>query len=117
MKSIFSKIALIASALIPLPVLAAPTSAQCQGANAVGATCNGDALTGALGNVIDAIFFIAGTVAVIVLIIGGVGYMASTGDPTRITKAKNTILYAIVGLIVVILARAIVAFVVGKVNV
>lgn len=111
------KIASLSLAALPLaPLRALAQSAQCDGAAAVGATCNRAALTTPISNVIDTIFFIAGTAAVIVLIIGGVGYIASTGDPTRITKAKNTILYAIVGLIIVILARAIVAFVVGRIG-
>jgi hypothetical protein len=90
---------------------------QCQGATAVGSACNESQLSTGLNKVIDAIFFIAGITAVIILIIGGVGYILSTGDATRITKAKNTILYAIIGLIVVIIARAIVGFVVARVNV
>lgn len=54
---------------------------------------------------------ISGVVAAIFLVLGGVSYMTSSGDTTKLQKAKNTILYAIIGLIVVALAEIITAFV------
>ena len=51
--------------------------------------------------------------SVIVLIYGGFQYVTSTGDKTRVENAKNTILYAIIGIVVAILAFAIVSFVIG----
>lgn len=110
-----AKVTIVASLAFAGTAFAA--SPQCDGAAAVGATCTEAALSTGLNNVINAIFFIAGTAAVIILIVGGVGYILSTGDATRITKAKNTILYAVIGLIVVIIARAIVSFVVSRVSV
>ncbi|HVE80553.1 MAG TPA: hypothetical protein VNA68_00185 [Candidatus Dormibacteraeota bacterium] len=98
-------------ALIPAIALAQP---QCEGAQAVGGTCGEGALTGYISNLINMGFYLAGTIAVVILIIGGIGYIGSTGDPARITKAKNTILYAVIGLIVTILAYAIVGFVIGR---
>lgn len=59
-------------------------------------------------NVLSAI---VGVVAVIMIIIGGFRYITSGGNDTSITSAKNTILYAIVGLIVVALAQVLVHFV------
>jgi hypothetical protein len=53
-------------------------------------------------------------VAVIMLIIGGLNYITASGDPGKMTKAKNTILYAGVGLVIVIAASAITNFVVGR---
>lgn len=52
-----------------------------------------------------------GAVAAIFLVVGGWGYMTSAGDPGKVAKAKNTILYAIIGLIVVALAEVITAFI------
>lgn len=52
--------------------------------------------------------------SVIMIIIGGIQYVISSGDPTNITNAKNTILYAIIGLVVAFAARAIVTFVLVK---
>ena len=62
----------------------------------------------------DTLIFIVGAVAVIMLIVGGLRYVLSSGNATSVEGAKNTILFAIVGLIVAILAFAIVQFVVTK---
>ncbi len=56
--------------------------------------------------------FAAGIVSFIFVIMGGVRYITSTGDPTRIESAKNTLLYAIIGLIVTFLAVPISAFII-----
>ncbi|HUC20197.1 MAG TPA: hypothetical protein VMR98_01740 [Candidatus Polarisedimenticolaceae bacterium] len=56
--------------------------------------------------------FAAGIVALIFLIIGGVRYITSTGDAGRIQSAKDTMLYAIIGLIVTVLAVPIAGFVI-----
>jgi hypothetical protein len=55
--------------------------------------------------------FIIGAIAVIMLIIGGIRYVVSAGDQTAVTSAKNTILYAIIGIIVAFLAYAAVNFI------
>lgn len=57
---------------------------------------------------------IVGVVAVIMIIVGGLKYITSGGDSGNVTGAKNTILYAVVGLIVVALAQFIVRFVLDK---
>ena len=62
-------------------------------------------------NLIQWTIGIAGIVAAIFLVLGGVSYMTSAGDSSKLQKAKNTILYAIIGLIVVALAEIITAFV------
>lgn len=64
--------------------------------------------------IIDVIIGVLGIVAVIVIVLGGVQYTLSTGDPGRIKKAKDTILYGIIGLVVAILAYAIVNFVLSS---
>ena len=65
-------------------------------------------------NVINVILYVVGLLAVVMVIIGGVQYTTSGGDSAAVTKAKNTILYGIVGLAIAILAYAIVNFVIGK---
>ena len=60
------------------------------------------------------LLFIIGAIAVIMLIIGGVRYVISSGDQTAVTNAKNTILYAIIGIVVAFLAFAAVNFVTGQ---
>jgi len=64
--------------------------------------------------VTNVLLFIIGAVSVIMLIIGGIRYTVSGGDSAAVTSAKNTILYAIVGIIVALLAYAVVNFVVGS---
>jgi len=59
----------------------------------------------------DILLFLVGAVAVIMLIVGGIRYIVSGGDQSQVTAAKNTILYAIIGIIVALLAYALVQFV------
>lgn len=73
------------------------------------ATLFGDG--GVFTNIINIALFIIGALAVLMLIIGGIRYTVSGGDTAAVTAAKNTILYAIIGIIVAILAYAIVNFV------
>lgn len=61
------------------------------------------------------VFTVAGAVAVIVIIIAGISYILSAGDPQRTAKAKDAILYAVIGLAVAILANVIVTFVIGRI--
>ena len=58
---------------------------------------------------------VIGLVAVVVVILGGIQFVTSTGDPAKTKKAKDTILYGIIGLVVALLAFAIVNFVLGNV--
>jgi len=57
---------------------------------------------------------IVGIIAVVMIIVGGVKYITSQGESANITSAKNTILYALVGLVVVALAQVIVRFVLNR---
>ena len=70
--------------------------------------------TGIFTTVTNILLFIIGAIAVIMLVIGGIRYTTSNGDSAQVTAAKNTIMYAIIGIIVAILAFAIVNFVVGS---
>ena len=65
-------------------------------------------------NVTNIMFFIIGAVSVIMLIYGGIRYTTSGGNANNVTAAKNTIMYSIVGLIIAILAFAVVNFVVKQ---
>lgn len=58
-------------------------------------------------------FIIAGIIAVIMIIIGGYWYVLSGGDPQRTKKAKDTILYAVVGLMISVSAWIIIEFIIG----
>lgn len=101
-------------------VFAARVQAQCNqnsvggGVNCAGNATTGGSLFGASGivtNVINTMIFVTGIVAVVFIIIGGIRYIVSQGDEKSINGAKNTILYAVIGLIIAILAFAIVNFV------
>lgn len=70
-------------------------------------------ITTIISNVINVIIGLVGVVAVVVMILGGITFITSQGDSAKVTKAKNTILYGIVGLVVAMLAFAIVNFVLG----
>ena len=70
----------------------------------------GDA--GVFKQITNVVLYIVGVIAVIMLIIGGIKYVVSGGDAKKVTDAKNTVLYAIIGLIIAFLAFAIVNFVI-----
>ena len=63
---------------------------------------------------VNIFLFAVGALSVIMLIWGGIRYTTSAGDSNKVTAAKNTVLYAIVGLVVAILAYAIVNMVIDK---
>ncbi len=97
------------------PVPASGTNAAaCDGAKAVGATCTDTGLKGSLTAIFEALFYIIGAIAVLIIILAGIYYITSTGDSARIKRAKDTMLYAVIGLALTILARAIVGFVIGR---
>ena len=132
---------LLAPALVPAAVASAqsstPTTTDCtstsgsvQGCLGAGACLNTtdpncDADTGGDANtrvnniiklVINMFSLVVGVISVIMIIVGGLKYITSSGDSGNVTGAKNTILYAIIGLVVVALAQVIVRFVLAKVT-
>ena len=102
------------------PVLAANcTSAKdCFGAglNAAGGNANGTTTDPGtiIKTIVNALLYVLGAVAVIMIVLGGIKYTTSNGDASAVTSAKNTILYAVIGLLVAIFAYAIVNFVVTR---
>ena len=68
-------------------------------------------LTSTIRTIINVMLFIIGILSVIMIVWGGISYVISRGDPDKVKNAKNTIVYSIVGLIVAILAFAIVQWV------
>ena len=71
--------------------------------------------SGVFTTITNVLLFIIGAISVIMVIIGGLRYVPSGGDSTNVSAAKNTILYAIVGVIIALLAYAIVNFVLGAI--
>ena len=68
---------------------------------------------GTFQTVTNVLLFIIGAIAVIMIIIGGLRYVISGGNSEQVNAAKNTILYAIVGIVIAILAYAIIQFVIN----
>jgi len=88
---------------------------------ATGSTCPTSASADTTVNntitlVINTFSIIVGFISVVMLIYGGFKYITSSGDSGKVTSAKNTILYALIGLVIVFLAQIIVKFVIGKTN-
>lgn len=79
-----------------------------------GVSDNND-MMGTLNTVLNVVVGLVGFVSVAVIVLGGISFATSQGDTARTTKAKNTILYGVVGLVVVLLAFAIVNFVLNSV--
>jgi hypothetical protein len=84
--------------------------------------CSTDTSAGTTGinniitTVINVFSIVVGVVSVIMIIVGGFRYITSGGESSNVTGAKNTIVYAIIGLVVVALAQFIVKYVLAKVT-
>ncbi len=68
-----------------------------------------------VARIVNLVLMIAGIVSVITVIVGGILYSISVGDSAKTAKAKDTIIYAVIGLIIVASAFAITNFIIGKV--
>lgn len=115
--------------LAPATVFAANTIQQslCEGTNSAlsgtpgdvscGGTTDGKAsLANVASKVVNYLSIIVGIIAVIMIIVGGFRYIVSGGESSNVSGAKNTLIYAIVGLIIVALAQFIVRFVLNNAN-
>ena len=71
---------------------------------------------GVFTQITNTVLYAVGIISVIMLIYGGLRYVVSGGDSKKVTDAKNTILYAIIGLIISILAFSIVNFIINAVT-
>lgn len=85
------------------------------GSNGCQTPADGPSVNSIIRTVISFLSFIIGFIAVIMVIIGGLKYVTSNGDANSISSAKNTILYALIGLVIVALAQVIVRFVLNTV--
>lgn len=119
---VFVALALMVGTLYVQPVspAAALTDNQQAVCDAIGSTdCQTDP-TGAknpdtlIKKGIDVFSAIIGVVAVVMIMVGGFKYITSAGDSSKVSSAKSTIIYAIIGLIIVVLSQTIVKFVISK---
>ena len=72
-----------------------------------------DAVFPLIGNILNLLLFAAGALSIIFVLVGAFQYVISTGNPQNIAQAKRTITFAIVGLVIVMMALVIVQFVRG----
>lgn len=68
-----------------------------------------------LDNIINFIFALAGALAFLFIVIGGLRFILSRGNPEGVAKAKNTIIYALVGLLITVTSYGIITFVLNQV--
>ena len=137
MKSIFQKLSVLTFGLavflslttgalgysvVALADAGSNASAVCNGvALAGGTTCNAkgskeanNTVTNTIGSIVNVLSWIVGVVAIVMIIIGGLYFVISSGDATKTARARNTVIYALVGLIVVAAAQGIVHFVLNN---
>lgn len=88
-----------------------PANKALSGMNNVNTAGANTDLTAMIGTILSAVYGVVGIIAVIMIILGGISYATSQGDPGKIKKGKDTILYGIIGLVIVLLAFAITNFV------
>lgn len=75
---------------------------------------SGAKITSLIATIINIVSIVVGVVAVVMLIIGGFKFITSQGDSNSVASARNTIMYALIGLVVVVLAQFIVRFVLAR---
>jgi len=102
-----------------------PTASACGDADSIqaGVDCASGGSTATLfgtgsifNNIVNTLLFVIGALSVVMLIIGGIRYTTSNGAAAQVTAAKNTIMYALVGLVVAFLAFAIVNWVLSGIG-
>jgi hypothetical protein len=109
---------LLAVAFVPHQVLAQAGDAVCEGAGQVaGGTCadTGGQINSLVETGVRLLQIIAGIVAVVYIIIAGLRYITSNGDSSKISSAKNGIIFACIGIAVVALSEVIIQFVLNRV--
>ena len=118
------KVLLAGLLMVPVVALAVAPAANAEYSLQGGANdAKGEGMKDGVGDanslvkdVVNIILWIVGILSVIMLVWGGIKYTTSAGDSNKVTSAKNTIIYAVIGLIIAILAYAIVNFVIEKIG-
>ena len=114
-KSLIIAFALIGISLPTSPVFAnaCDSSLPADVREANGCNSSKDNLSPAIQGIINGVIGILSIIAVVFIVVGGVQYMTSGGDSGKVKTAKNTILYALIGLVICVLAFAIVNWLIG----
>ncbi len=113
---VWSFVGLLGVGIAYAPLSIAASSAANKALVGVNAVGGGGApqLETTITTIINTLLYAVGIVAVIVIVIAGLQYILAAGDQAKITKAKDAILYSVVGIVVAALAFAIVSFVTGR---
>jgi hypothetical protein len=75
-----------------------------------------DPIFGTLNDAINIVTAIAGFVAVVLIVVSGFQMITSGGNPDKLATARNTIIYASIGLVIIALARIIIGFIINKIS-
>jgi ABC-type Fe3+ transport system permease subunit len=124
-QKLFEIIAIFTLALLPALSLSLPTYADCSGGSKTqvlngigqtGADCNTGAngVTNIVSTIVQILSIVVGAVAVIMIIYSGFRYITSGGDAARVSSAKNTLIYAVIGIAIAVLAQVLVSFVITQ---
>lgn len=99
-----------------------PQEQACNGSGGkfVGGSCkedtgNGQTIKGAVKIIVNTLLFFVGIIAVIVLVISGLRFVAANGEAQQVSKARTNIIYAIIGIVVAFAGYAIVNFILGQI--
>ncbi len=119
--SVFLLVAAPGTLAVTMPVHADIAAGVCQGVVSTGTdSCVEDdadeGFAALMTRIINIFSIVVGAISVIMIIIGGFRYIISAGDSNGVSGAKNTILYAVVGLVIVLFAQVIVRFVLTNVS-
>ncbi|MFO0781970.1 MAG: pilin [Candidatus Saccharimonadales bacterium] len=109
----FAPSASAASSGSSCPKTTTPKGQVLQGVGQTGANCSGKGVEKTIKTIVNLLSFVVGAVAVIMIMVGGFRYITSGGGSEGVAAAKSTIIYALVGLVVVALAQVIVQIVLG----
>ena len=111
--------ALLLGALFTVPAVVSAVDV-CSGGNGSSLYCQNRSegetkVKSTIGNIVNLLLMAVGAISIIMIVVGGILFALSNGDSSRVTKARNTVLYAAIGLIVSLLASAIVNMAFGRV--
>lgn len=122
-KAAIIALSLLFAVFVPQVAVAQDAKAQvCEGVGLVGGSTGCANPSGSpsvektIQAVVNILSILVGVAAIIMIIVGGLKYIMSSGDSGNVNSAKNTILYAVIGLVVVLLAQVIVRFVINRVS-
>ena len=114
----------LALAIVPIAVQTIPVDAACtantsslgqvqKGIAQTGSNCSDAGVTGTIGTAVTMLSVVAGIAAVVMIVYSGYNYITSGGDSGKVSSAKTTLIYALVGLLIAALAQIIVHFVIN----